>query len=272
MYHLASHSVLFHLFDFNEEGKLTLRELEFLIDCSMLSIFKIYDVRADLDRDNIASFIYNSFSEDTEITCKRLLTWCSKSSELQEFFKILKKELPKPISSIRNPFLKREPQPLVGEAKFQKQTTIEILEEKIKKKKKEKASCRTFLDSSNGARRSSDNREVPLSKTRLDTEFLEAPELQHIESALDHAAAGQTELGVRDQLRSGDEEFLLPQRVAEDIHPQQVEERHQREVVVHLRQDRCHLVRETQRAATLHRAQEPDLQSGGIFRSIDCVR
>ena len=105
--------VLFHLFDFNEEGKLTLRELEFLIDCSMLSIFKIYNVKADLDRENIASFIYNNFSEGTEITCKRLLTWCSKSSEFQKFFKIVKKDLPKPINSIRNPFLKIEPLPLV---------------------------------------------------------------------------------------------------------------------------------------------------------------
>jgi hypothetical protein len=79
----------------------------------MLSIFKIYDVKSDLDRDNIASFIYNNFSEGTEITCKRLLTWCSKSSEFQKFFKIVKKDLPKPINSIRNPFLKIEPLPLV---------------------------------------------------------------------------------------------------------------------------------------------------------------
>lgn len=123
------------MFDFNEEGKLTLRELEFLIDCSMLSIFKIFDVKVDVNRDDIASFIYNNFSEGTEITCKRLLTWCSKSSEFQRFFKVLKKELPKPIESIKNSTIKFEPLPL-------EQTTIQILEEKLKKKKKDKPNCR----------------------------------------------------------------------------------------------------------------------------------
>lgn len=94
---------MFHLFDFNEEGMLTSKELEFLIDCCMLSIFKIFRVQSLVDRDEITSFIFGNFSETAEINSKRLLTWCAKCNEIQTFFKILGKELPKPAATIKNP-------------------------------------------------------------------------------------------------------------------------------------------------------------------------
>jgi hypothetical protein len=94
---------LFHLFDFNEVGTLSLTELEFMLDCSMLSIFKIYSVKSDIERDEVSEFICNNFSDDTEISKKRLFTWCCKCSEIQTFFKILKKELSQPVASIKNP-------------------------------------------------------------------------------------------------------------------------------------------------------------------------
>ena len=94
---------LFDLFDFNEIGILTLTELEFMIDCSMLSVFKIFKVVSEVEREEITTFIYSNFSENSEISKKRLLTWCSKSFEIQTFFKVLKKQPPKPVTSIRNP-------------------------------------------------------------------------------------------------------------------------------------------------------------------------
>lgn len=69
----------------------------------MISIFKIYRVKSELERDEISSFIYNNFSDNTEISNKRLFTWCCKCYEIQTFFKLLKKELSQPMASIRNP-------------------------------------------------------------------------------------------------------------------------------------------------------------------------
>lgn len=94
---------LFHLFDFNEVGYLSLTELEFMLDCCLLSIFKIYSVRNDIERDEVGDFIFNNFSEETNISKKRLFTWCCKCNEIQTFFKILKKELSQPVASIKNP-------------------------------------------------------------------------------------------------------------------------------------------------------------------------
>jgi len=113
----------------NEVGVLKLKELEFMIICCMLSVFKIYKVKSEVDRDEIRSFIYSNFSDDTEISEKRLLTWCLKCNEIQKFFEDIKKELPKPVSSIKNPKMALRP-------KEQGRTVINILEEKLKTKKK----------------------------------------------------------------------------------------------------------------------------------------
>lgn len=85
-----------------------------MIDCCMLSIYKIYKVKTELDRDEISSFIYSNFSDDTDITNKRLFTWCSKCTEIQSFFKVLKKELSQPINSIKNPRLNLKASETVG--------------------------------------------------------------------------------------------------------------------------------------------------------------
>jgi hypothetical protein len=100
---------LFQLFDFNEEGVLTLNNLEFMLDCSTISIFKIYRVASEVDREEISFFINENFSEHTEITFKRMLTWCSKCGEIQKFFEVIKKELPKLIVTIKNPKINVKP-------------------------------------------------------------------------------------------------------------------------------------------------------------------
>lgn len=100
---------LFHLFDFNEVGYLSLTELEFMLDCCLLSIFKIYGVKTDIERDEVGDFIANNFSDDTSISKARLFTWCCKCTDIQNFFKILKKELSQPVASIKNPRITFKP-------------------------------------------------------------------------------------------------------------------------------------------------------------------
>jgi hypothetical protein len=89
---------------------LSLNNLEFMLDCSIISIFKIYLVASDVDREEISFFINENFSENTEISFKRMLTWCSKCTEIQKFFEVIKKELPKLIVTIKNPKVNVRPQ------------------------------------------------------------------------------------------------------------------------------------------------------------------
>ena len=96
---------LFDLFDFNEVGVLSLVELEFMIDCCMLSIFKILKLPATVDNEDITAFINENFSENSEITKKRLKTWCSKCADIQAFFKHINKKEPTAVQSIKNPNL-----------------------------------------------------------------------------------------------------------------------------------------------------------------------
>lgn len=96
---------LFDLFDFNEVGVLTLVELEFMIDCCMLSVFKIFKEPSGVDNEDITTFINENFSEDSEITKKRLKTWCSKCEEIQLFFRNINKKEPTAVVSIKNPNL-----------------------------------------------------------------------------------------------------------------------------------------------------------------------
>jgi hypothetical protein len=119
-----------------------------MIICCMLSVFKIYKVKSEVDRDEIRSFIYSNFSDDTEISEKRLLTWCLKCNEIQKFFEDIKKELPKPVSSIKNPKMALRP-------KEQGRTVINILEEKLKTKKKNAQSSLNL------------NKTIQLTQTRL---------------------------------------------------------------------------------------------------------
>lgn len=125
---------LFDLFDFNEVGVLTLVELEFMIDCCMLSIFKILKLAANVDNEDITTFINENFSENSEITKKRLKTWCSKCKDIQDFFKKIKKKEPTAVQSIKNPNLSIKQ----GRGELM---TIELLE-RLVKSRQSKQQCR----------------------------------------------------------------------------------------------------------------------------------
>lgn len=65
--------VLFDLFDFNELNSLSPIDVEFMIYCSLVSIFKIYSISSEINEDDINKFVMSSFSEDIRVNISQLL-------------------------------------------------------------------------------------------------------------------------------------------------------------------------------------------------------
>jgi microtubule-associated protein-like 5 len=65
-------SFLFYLFDFNGVGSLNLTDIEFMLDCCMSSIFKVYEIKNDNNdpvymTTGLGDFVMDNFSENISI-------------------------------------------------------------------------------------------------------------------------------------------------------------------------------------------------------------
>ena len=70
---------LFDLFDFNEMNSLSLLDLEFLILSCANASFKLMQVNAEVNEEEISQFLNNYFAEDTRINISQMLKWCVKT-------------------------------------------------------------------------------------------------------------------------------------------------------------------------------------------------
>jgi len=63
-----------------------------MIYSSISSSFKIFAIKIEVDVDEIATFVSNSFSNQLRINIKQLIEFCNKDQMVQEFFSIIKYE------------------------------------------------------------------------------------------------------------------------------------------------------------------------------------
>lgn len=66
-------SVLFDLFDFNEMNSLSLIDVEFLLNCSISSTFKICRISTEVNQEEISKFVCDSFTDDARINISQLI-------------------------------------------------------------------------------------------------------------------------------------------------------------------------------------------------------
>lgn len=70
-------SFLFYLFDFNGTGIMNLTDIEFMLDCCMSSIFKIYQIQEE-DGENLymstglGEFVMDNFNENIKINYSKV--------------------------------------------------------------------------------------------------------------------------------------------------------------------------------------------------------
>ena len=60
--------VLFDLFDFNEIQSLSSMDLEFAIQCVLISTSKIFNIGADLNETEITTMVRQAFNDGVRIT------------------------------------------------------------------------------------------------------------------------------------------------------------------------------------------------------------
>lgn len=85
---------LFDLFDFNEMNSLSLLDLEFLLLSCANAAFKLMQVNAEVNEEEVAAFLNNYFAEEARVNISQMLKWCVKTPEVGQFFTLIKAEPP----------------------------------------------------------------------------------------------------------------------------------------------------------------------------------
>lgn len=71
--------VLFDLFDLNEGSTLSTMDLEFAIQCVVMSTSKIFNIGAECDEKELTTLVRQSFNQGVRITLAQVLKWSSVS-------------------------------------------------------------------------------------------------------------------------------------------------------------------------------------------------
>ena len=91
-------TVIFDLFDFNEIQSLSIMDLEFAIQCVVLSTSKIFGIGQDINEAEITTIVRTAFHDGVRITLPQVLKWSSMTEEVRLFFNIFRMEGPQMIS------------------------------------------------------------------------------------------------------------------------------------------------------------------------------
>jgi hypothetical protein len=81
---------LFDIFDLNEAQSISTMDLEFAIQCVVMSTSKIFNIGADLDEREITTLVRQYFNEGIRITLPMVLKWASLNPECLLFFSLFK--------------------------------------------------------------------------------------------------------------------------------------------------------------------------------------
>ena len=88
---------LFEMFDLNEENFITLTELEFLLNTTLTSIFKITNMDDEIIEKEITNFVSENFFQDVNLKFSDFYKWSLRNKYIWRFMKILKQEIPSKI-------------------------------------------------------------------------------------------------------------------------------------------------------------------------------
>lgn len=89
---------MFDLFDFNEIQTISIMDLEFAMQCVLISTSKIFQIGCDIDELEITRLVRSSFAEGIRITLPQLLKWSSLTEEARLFFQVFRMDGPQMIS------------------------------------------------------------------------------------------------------------------------------------------------------------------------------
>ena len=73
-------------------------DLEFAIQCVLISTMKIYNVGSDINETEITAIVRGSFPDGIRVTLPQVLKWSALTEEVKLFFSIFRMEGPEMIS------------------------------------------------------------------------------------------------------------------------------------------------------------------------------
>ncbi len=80
---------MFEMFDLNEENFINLIELEFLLNTTLTSIYKINRVKENIKEDELTNFVNKNFAEEAQLNFDNFYKWTIKNKYIQKFMQLL---------------------------------------------------------------------------------------------------------------------------------------------------------------------------------------
>jgi hypothetical protein len=74
-------------------------DLEFAVQCVLVSTMKIYNVGSDINETEITALVRSSFADGIRVTLPQVLKWAALTEEVKLFFGTFRMEGPEMISS-----------------------------------------------------------------------------------------------------------------------------------------------------------------------------
>jgi hypothetical protein len=73
-------------------------DLEFAIQCVLISTSKIFNIGADLNETEITTMVRQAFNDGVRITLPQILKWASQTEEIRQYFQVFRMDGPEMIS------------------------------------------------------------------------------------------------------------------------------------------------------------------------------
>ncbi len=83
--------MIFELFDFNEIESLSVTDLEYMLECCIISSCKLHSLPLTVFNSvELAKYISGAFDPDRRVTFPQLIKWCSTDVSVGTFFRIFR--------------------------------------------------------------------------------------------------------------------------------------------------------------------------------------
>ncbi len=80
---------LFDIFDFNELNSLSIIDLEFLLISCANATFKLYEIDAEIEEQDVTEFLQLYFKDDGRVNISQMLKWCTSVAEIARYMRLI---------------------------------------------------------------------------------------------------------------------------------------------------------------------------------------
>lgn len=90
--------LLFEIFDLNDHKAMNETEIEFMMYCILVAVFKINRITGEVNQEEVVSFISINFGRDCQVSFEQLYKWACKNRDVAALFRVLNIEFEEKVS------------------------------------------------------------------------------------------------------------------------------------------------------------------------------